>query len=128
VINLLQRLQEQLGLAYVFIAHDLSVVRHISDRVGVMYLGRIVELADAEELYRNPKHPYTKALLSAVPVPDPVQERSRQRVVLEGEVPSPERHYPGCPFADRCPIVEAACRESAPRLEGDRHQVACLRA
>jgi oligopeptide transport system ATP-binding protein len=128
VINLLERLQEQLGLAYVFIAHDLSVVRHICDRVGVMYLGRIVEMADTNELYRNPRHPYTKALLSAVPAPDPVRERTRQRVVLQGEVPSPDRQYPGCPFADRCPIVEAACRESAPRLDGELHQVACFRA
>ena len=128
VINLLEQLQDQLGLAYVFIAHDLSVVRHISDRVGVMYLGRIVELADADELYRNPRHPYTQALLSAVPVPDPVRERGRQRTMLKGEVPSPDRVYAGCPFADRCPLVEDRCRQSPPALKGDRHQVACFLA
>ncbi len=128
VINLLMELKEQLGLAYVFIAHDLSVVRHISDRIGVMYLGRLVEVADSEALYRDPRHPYTKALLSAVPIPDPPRERRRERTVLRGEVPSPEREYPGCPFADRCPIAEARCGQSAPKLEGDRHQAACFLA
>ena len=128
VINLLMALQARLGLAYVFIAHDLSVVRHISDVVGVMYLGRLVEVARSDALYRDPRHPYTKALLSAVPVPDPVRERQRQRTVLEGEVPSPERAYPGCPFADRCPIAEAHCAQAAPKLEGDEHQVACFLA
>jgi len=128
VINLLMELKARLGLAYVFIAHDLSVVRHISDRIGVMYLGRLVEVSDSDALYRNPRHPYTKALLSAVPIPDPSRERRRERTVLYGEVPSPERHYPGCPFADRCPIAEARCHESAPKLEGDEHQVACFLA
>ena len=128
VINLLVELKDRLGLAYVFIAHDLSVVRHISDVVGVMYLGRLVEVSQSEALYRNPRHPYTKALLSAVPVPDPVEERRRERTVLRGEVPSPERAYPGCPFADRCPIAEACCTQSAPPLEGDDHQVACFLA
>ncbi len=126
VINLLMDLQQQLGLAYVFIAHDLSVVRHISDRIGVMYLGRIVELADAETLYRHPQHPYTKALLSAVPIPDPAVERKRQRTVLTGDVPSPDRIYPGCRFADRCPIAESQCVDTSPELLGGNHEVACL--
>jgi oligopeptide transport system ATP-binding protein len=128
VINLLMDLQEKLGLAYLFIAHDLSVVRHISDRVGVMYLGRLVEVADAAELYSHPKHPYTQALLSAVPVPDPKVERLRKRVVLQGEVPSPDRVYSGCPFRDRCPIAEPRCGDSPPPLTGESHQVACFLA
>ena len=128
VINLLMDLQKELNLAYVFIAHDLSVVRHISDRVGVMYLGRIVEVADRQSLYENPRHPYTKALLSAVPIPDPKAERNRQRIMLSGEVPSPEQVYQGCPFADRCPIAEPDCLEAPPALEGDMHQVACIKA
>jgi oligopeptide transport system ATP-binding protein len=135
VVNLLVDLQQKLGLAYVFIAHDLSVVRHISHRVGVMYLGRIVEIADAAELYANPRHPYTQALLSAVPIPDPPKERQRKRTVLSGEVPSPDREYPGCPFADRCPIVQDdVCRKSPPALEAavgagpvqDGHKAACF--
>jgi oligopeptide transport system ATP-binding protein len=128
VVNLLMDLQQQLGLTYLFIAHDLSVVRHISNTIGVMYLGRLVELAPAETLYRNPRHPYTQALLSAVPIPDPVVERSRRRTVLVGEVPSPDREYPGCPFADRCPIAEPFCRDAPPALEGVLHQVACFKA
>jgi oligopeptide transport system ATP-binding protein len=128
VVNLLMDLQRQLKLAYVFISHDLSVVRHISHRVGVMYLGRIVELADAAKIYREPKHPYTKALLSAVPIPDPHLEKQRAHVPLTGEVPSADKQYPGCAFADRCPIVEARCREAPPRLEGGEHQVACYKA
>jgi oligopeptide transport system ATP-binding protein len=127
VINLLVELQETLGLAYVFIAHDLSVVRHISDRVGVMYLGRIVELAAAEELYRNPLHPYTKALLSAVPVPEPKLERQRRRIMLAGDIPSPDREYFGCRFADRCPICDVECIQVSPALEGGAHQVACIK-
>lgn len=128
VINLLMDLQQKLGLAYLFIAHDLAVVRHIARRVGVMYLGRIVEMADSAELFAHPRHPYSQALLSAAPLPDPARERVRQRIVLEGEVPSPDRVYAGCPFADRCRRVEADCREQAPRLEGSSHSVACFHA
>ncbi len=128
VINLLMDLQRQLGLAYLFISHDLSVVRHISHRIGVMYLGRIVELAAADALHANPRHPYTQALLSAAPIPDPVLQRERQRIILSGEVPAADRIYPGCPFADRCPIAEARCREVVPRLEGQQHLVACIKA
>lgn len=126
VINLLMDLQQRLGLAYLFIAHDLSVVRHISSRVGVMYLGKIVELADSATLYRRPEHPYTQALLSAAPVPDPVAQRTRRRVVLSGEVPTPDRAYPGCRFVDRCPIAEARCTNTPPPLEGAEQKVACL--
>jgi oligopeptide transport system ATP-binding protein len=128
VINLLVELQEKLGVAYLFISHDLAVVRHISHRIGVMYLGRIVELADADALHQRPLHPYTQALLSAAPIPDPAQERYRQRIILKGEVPSPDRDYPGCPFADRCPIAEQYCREVVPLLEGGGHLVACHKA
>jgi oligopeptide transport system ATP-binding protein len=127
VINLLQELQTTLGLSYVFIAHDLAVVRHVADRVGVMYLGRIVELGPAEQIYTAPKHPYTQALLSAVPLPDPIAEAQRRRVKLVGEVPSPDKIYPGCAFVDRCPIGEQACRETRPELEGAAHQVACIK-
>ncbi len=127
VINLMMELQERLGLAYVFIAHDLAVVRHIAHRVGVMYMGRIVELADAKELYANPKHPYTQALLSAAPVPDPVVEETRKRIVLTGEVPRPDRRYRGCPFAERCQSVEKKCHSTVPRLLGESHQVSCLK-
>jgi len=126
VINLLKDLQQRLGVAYLFISHDLAVVRHIADQVGGMYLGRIVEMAAAETLYQNPRHPYTQALLSAAPVPDPERERQHQRIALRGEVPSPDREYPGCPFAERCHRVEDACHHTPPRLEGDPHQVSCL--
>jgi oligopeptide transport system ATP-binding protein len=127
IINLMEDLQQQFGLTYLFIAHDLSVVRHISDRVGVMYLGRMMELADRNELYENPLHPYTKALLSAVPVPDPAVERQRERIILTGDVPSPLRPPPGCVFSTRCPIAGEECRQSIPewRDMGGGHMVAC---
>jgi oligopeptide/dipeptide ABC transporter ATP-binding protein len=129
IINLLEELQETLGLTYLFIAHDLAVVQHISDRVAVMYLGRIMELTTSEELYENPLHPYTKALLSAIPIPDPVAERTRTRIVLKGEVPSPVAPPPGCHFHPRCQLAIAECSESRPALRdvGNGHYVACIR-
>ncbi len=127
IINLLEDLQEQFGLTYLFIAHDLSVVRHISDRIAVMYLGKIMEMADREELYRNPMHPYSQALLSAVPIPDPVVEEKRQRIILEGDVPTPINPPKGCHFCTRCPKVMDVCRENEPEFHdyGSEHFVAC---
>ncbi len=125
VLNLMQDLQEELKLTYLFIAHDLSVVKHFSNRVGVMYLGRIVELADKEVLFSNPSHPYTKALLSAIPIPDP--EVTRERIILSGEIPSPENPPPGCAFHTRCNACMEICRVERPQIKEitHKHYVAC---
>lgn len=127
VVNMLEDMQEEMGLTYLFIAHDLSVVRHISNRIGVMYLGTMVELAESYELNRNPIHPYTKTLLSAVPVPDPQLSRSRQRIVLEGDIPSPMNPPKGCRFHTRCPYATAKCKESVPEFKEHEpgHWAAC---
>ena len=127
VVNLLEELQDQLGLTYLFIAHDLSMVRHICDRVAVMYLGKIVELADRDELYENPLHPYTQALLSAVPIPDPKKDRVRKRIILSGDVPSPINPPGGCRFHPRCPIAKDHCSQVDPewRQHTPGHWIAC---
>jgi peptide/nickel transport system ATP-binding protein len=130
IINLLEDLQREFGLAYLFIAHDLAVVRHISHRVVVMYLGKIMEIGEGDALYDNPQHPYTKALLDAAPVPDPAIERDRQRIILEGDLPSPLNPPPGCVFSTRCPIAIDACKSGSPPLRAmsANHGVACIRA
>ncbi len=128
VLNLLQDLQERFGLTYLFIAHNLSVVKYISDRVAVMYLGRVVEIAERDALYNRPLHPYTQALLSAIPVPNPEIESQRQRIILEGDVPSPLNPPSGCPFHPRCWKAQSVCREQVPPLENKEgtHQAACF--
>jgi oligopeptide transport system ATP-binding protein len=127
VVNLLEDLQDQLGLTYLFIAHDLSMVRHISDRIAVMYLGKIVELADRDEIYLNPLHPYTQALMSAVPVPDPEVAEQRKRIILEGDIPSPANPPEGCNFNTRCPVATDLCFEEDPPYVkvGKDHMAAC---
>jgi oligopeptide transport system ATP-binding protein len=127
IINLLEDLQKQMGLTYLFIAHDLSMVRHISNRLAVMYLGIIVELASTSELFNNPMHPYTEALLSAVPIPNPIIEEERQRIILEGDVPSPVNSPSGCRFRTRCPISKEPCADKTPEWREivDGHWVAC---
>jgi len=128
VLNLLQRLQREFHLTYLFISHDLSVVRHVADRIAVMYLGKIVELSDRDELYKAPKHPYTQALLSAIPIPDPLIEKHRKRIILTGDLPSPINIPRGCRFHVRCPMAQQICREVEPALEskeGREHYAAC---
>ena len=127
VINMFEELQHKLGLTYLFIAHDLLVVRHISNRIAVMYLGRMVELADAAELYDHPLHPYSQALMSAVPLPDPKKARAHQRITLQGDIPSPLNAPSGCPFRTRCPYADAKCAECMPEFRevAPGHRVAC---
>ena len=127
IVNMLEDMQEELGLTYLFIAHDISVVRHISDRIGVMYLGNMVELGESNEIYKNPLHPYTKTLLSAVPVPDPELSKTRQRIILEGDIPSPMNPPSGCRFHTRCPFATDICKEKVPewREIEPEHYAAC---
>ncbi len=129
VVNLLKSLQREMGLSLIFIAHDLAVVKHISDRVLVMYLGNAVELGDYEQVYHDTKHPYTKALMSAVPIPDPQLERNKQIQLLEGDLPSPINPPSGCVFRTRCPLADQHCIADKPLLKGrDNHVVACFKA
>ena len=134
VINLLEELKAKLGVSFLFVAHDLSVVRHIADRIGVMYLGKFVEYGDVDAIFEDPQHPYTTALLSAIPLPDPVKERTRDRILLTGDLPSPTDNSPGCRFVSRCPLYQtlepnsqARCRDETPMLSGvaDVHVNAC---
>ena len=127
IINLFQKIQKSMGLTYLFIAHDLAVVRHIADVVGVMYLGHMVEMMESNELYNHPMHPYTIALLSAIPITDYYKEKKRSRIVLQGEVPSPLHAPSGCPFNPRCPYATERCRSERPQLKnmGSGHMVAC---
>jgi oligopeptide/dipeptide ABC transporter ATP-binding protein len=127
ILNLLEQLQEEFNLTYLFVAHNLSVVRHISDRVAVMYLGHLVELADSEEMYANPLHPYTQALMSAIPLPDPIQERKKQRIILTGDIPSPVNPPAACVFHTRCFKARPICSQVAPAFEEKRpgHWTAC---
>lgn len=127
ILNMLEELQKEMGLTYLFIAHDLAVVKHISDRIGVMYLGKLVELNDAEGLHKNPQHPYTRALLSAIPIPDPEVNRQRQRIILEGDVPNPLNPPPGCPFSSRCSYKKDICTQQVPELQETEpgHYVSC---
>ena len=127
VVNLLEELQDRLGLTYIFVAHDLSMVRHISDRMVVMYLGKVMELADRNEIYLRPRHPYTRALMSAVPIPNPRKARDRQRILLKGDIPSPLNPPNGCNFNTRCPMAQAICFNTDPEYREiePRHYVAC---
>ncbi len=127
VVNMLEKIQADTGMGYLFIAHDLSMVKHISDRIGVMYLGQLVEIGDSDEIYTNPQHPYTKALLSAIPIPDPTSEKSKGRIILQGDVPSPLNPPSGCRFRTRCRYATAKCSETEPKLKtfDGSHQVAC---
>lgn len=127
VVNVLEELQEKLGLTYLFIAHDLSMVKHISDRVGIMYLGKLIEISTSDEVYTNPKHPYTQALLSAIPIPDPDLSDARERIILEGDIPTPINPPPGCRFKTRCRYVKDICQTTEPVLKEiePNHKVAC---
>lgn len=128
IVNLLQDLQEKFGISLIFISHDLSIVRHICHRIMVLYLGRVMEIAPAAEIYDQPRHPYTKALISAVPIPDPRKERKKQRTLLKGDLPSPVAPPSGCVFRTRCPQADARCAAEVPLLENaenDKHLVAC---